>query len=334
MAETENFTPAVRGAHDICCTEYPPVEFLVPSLIPKSGLVLFAGASKVGKSWWILQLLLSLCTGQEFLGQPLTGEHTVLYLALEDSEARIKNRIGKMQIAETNNLRIATRWWHNAEGVSKLKTYISAHSETDLIAIDTKGVFGTGRTEESFQSDYDWMCGLKQLADEFRIAVILITHTRKLPPAEDEYESISGSTANMAAADTILLLKRRRQTFEGILYCTGRDFPEQTLPIMFDAETCTWHKADHVVQEVRTPERQRVVDIFRESGREMSPAEIAVLYGGTSKNVSNLLNQMYRESIVDHGSKRGYWKLAGKSSESFLSCAATEPYPDTEIMEA
>ena len=69
---------------------YEPLEkpsFVVDSLIP-TGLSLFCGSQKIGKSW--LMLKLCLCVSQ---GIPLwdmtTMEGDVLYLCLEDTFCRI-----------------------------------------------------------------------------------------------------------------------------------------------------------------------------------------------------------------------------------------------------
>ena len=70
---------------------YEPLEkpsFVVDSLIP-TGLSLFCGSQKIGKSW--LMLKLCLCVSQ---GIPLwdmtTMEGDVLYLCLEDTFCRIR----------------------------------------------------------------------------------------------------------------------------------------------------------------------------------------------------------------------------------------------------
>ena len=73
---------------------YEPLEkpsFVVDSLIP-TGLSLFCGSQKIGKSW--LMLKLCLCVSQ---GIPLwdmtTMEGDVLYLCLEDTFCRIQDRL-------------------------------------------------------------------------------------------------------------------------------------------------------------------------------------------------------------------------------------------------
>ena len=79
------------NAEDLQNRTYEPTHFLVDELIPE-GLLILAGAPKIGKSW--LALWLCLCVAQ---GQPLwnfaTTRGEVLYLSLEDSFQRIQTRL-------------------------------------------------------------------------------------------------------------------------------------------------------------------------------------------------------------------------------------------------
>ena len=63
--------------------------FLVEGLVPE-GVNMISGAPKVGKSWLMLDLALSIASGEPFLGQN-TAKCGVLYLCLEDTLKHIKN---------------------------------------------------------------------------------------------------------------------------------------------------------------------------------------------------------------------------------------------------
>ena len=69
---------------------YEPLEkpsFVVDSLIP-TGLSLFCGSQKIGKSWLMLKLCLCVSQGIPLWDMP-TMEGDVLYLCLEDTFCRI-----------------------------------------------------------------------------------------------------------------------------------------------------------------------------------------------------------------------------------------------------
>ena len=80
-----------RSCEEIMTTVYKPIEFFIDGLLAQ-GLYILAGAPKVGKSWLALDMCLSIAKGEKNLGLK-TSQGTALYLCLEDSYARIQNRL-------------------------------------------------------------------------------------------------------------------------------------------------------------------------------------------------------------------------------------------------
>ena len=56
---------------------------------------MFGGAPKVGKSWMVLLLALQVAKGEPLWNLP-TKQGTVLYLALEDSQSRLQDRLNRL----------------------------------------------------------------------------------------------------------------------------------------------------------------------------------------------------------------------------------------------
>ena len=74
--------------------ELPPVRFVVKDFLSQ-GLNILAGQAKVGKSWMMLDLCIKVAKGEKFFGFD-TEKSTVLYLCLEDSPNRIRDRMVKL----------------------------------------------------------------------------------------------------------------------------------------------------------------------------------------------------------------------------------------------
>lgn len=91
-----------KSCEEIMTTVYKPIEFVVDGLLAQ-GLYILAGAPKVGKSWLALDMCLSIAKGEKVLGQE-TAQGTALYLCLEDSYARIQNRLYEITDEPTENL--------------------------------------------------------------------------------------------------------------------------------------------------------------------------------------------------------------------------------------
>ena len=88
--------PRVISAAEFITIERPALSWVVPSYVPKPGLVLLLGEPKVGKSYLGLQLGLSVATGGPFLGQPTTAQ-PVLYLQFDTSETVWHQRLAALQ---------------------------------------------------------------------------------------------------------------------------------------------------------------------------------------------------------------------------------------------
>ena len=80
------------NAEDLQNRTYEPTPFLVDELIPE-GLHILAGAPKIGKSWLALWLCLCVAQGQA-LWNFATTQGEALYLSLEDSFQRSKDKVG------------------------------------------------------------------------------------------------------------------------------------------------------------------------------------------------------------------------------------------------
>ena len=76
---------AVIDGETLMDMKLPPTKFCVDTLLPQ-GLCILGGASKIGKSWWVLDLCVRIAKGEPMWDLKTTGG-TTLYLCLEDTRA-------------------------------------------------------------------------------------------------------------------------------------------------------------------------------------------------------------------------------------------------------
>lgn len=161
-------------------TAYQPKSQIVDNLL-SSGVYLFVGAPKVGKSFFMAQLGYHVSGGLS-LWEHLTHKGTVLYLALEDDYARLQKRLSRMfGMDSIDNFYFATRAKNLKEGLDgQLKNFVREHTDTKLIIIDTlQKIREVGGEKYSYASDYEIVTRLKKFADQHNICVLLVHHTRK-----------------------------------------------------------------------------------------------------------------------------------------------------------
>ena len=220
---------------------YEPLSFVVEDLLPQ-GLHLLAGAPKIGKSWLALWLCLQVAQG-ESLWNFATKPCEVLYLCLEDSFQRIQSRLLDLTEDAPPTLHFAVMSEQLHSGlVEQMEQFLREHPATGLVVIDTlQRIRAVGSEANPYASDYRDIGVLKALADQHRIAVLLIHHLRKLND-DDPMNMISGTTGLSGATDSNFVLRRsKRRENPATLYCTGRDIVYRELSLEFNNETHIWN---------------------------------------------------------------------------------------------
>lgn len=224
--------------------DIPPIRWIVENLIP-AGLNILASPPKYGKSWAVLDLGLSVTAGGRFLGYQ-TSPCEVLYLALEDSERRLKSRMIKLLAGKNApaGFHFATAAHDMDNGLfDELESFLKAHPKTGLIIIDTlQRVRGAVHGKEgAYAADYREVGGLKAFADGHGIAILLVHHLRKMADDSDPFNRISGTNGLMGAADTALVLtKEKRGDENATLSIVGRDVESSDTVLRFNKDACRW----------------------------------------------------------------------------------------------
>lgn len=232
------------SAQQLAKMTLPPMRYIVDEVIPM-GLGVLVAKPKIGKSWMILDLCLSVADGASFLGFQ-THKHGTLYLALEDGPTRMQTRIKKVleDKPAPSHMHIMFEAPRLDGGLlDQLESYLDEHPDIHLVCIDTLSKIKPKAKpfENAYDSDYDYLGILKKFADSRGICLLIVHHTRKGKNIDDAFDNINGSTGIMGAADfTIVLDKQNRMDDEASFILTGRDIEQQERIISFDKDRCKW----------------------------------------------------------------------------------------------
>lgn len=182
------------------------------------GLMLLAGAPKVGKSWYALNLL-----ARE------AQNHKALYLALEDTPRRLKERLWQLGLGYPPNLFLS----HDREDID-IDEFLEMHPDARMIVVDTLEQYEPGGFN-SYTTSVQSLNRLHKICENHPdLLIVVIHHTNKNGKG---FDKILGGTGITGSVDTLILVERDLMTGNVRLQITGRDIEQDTVDLHFQDGT-------------------------------------------------------------------------------------------------
>lgn len=319
------------SAAELLTIEFPEPKWAIPSILPE-GLTILAGKPKRGKSILSLNLALSIASGGKAFGKFDVEQGTVLCFALEDTARRLQHRIKQMLVSgekAPEKLILFNNCSRIGEGaIEEIGALIEKHSDVRLVIIDTLVKIRpvrNGGNSNIYTTDYQDVSGIKDLADEHGISIVLVHHVRKLE-ADDIMDTLSGSFGLTGAADGIIVLDRMTGLSDAFLYITGRDVEEEKYALNFQSDTLSWQYMGKACDVRSTDQQQLIVDVFKGAKTdEFSPKQIAEATGLKVSYVKNTFPKLKEAGIIK---KAGYGKYiyVGDTDD----CADSSDHDDSD----
>ena len=215
---------------------YKPLEhprMLIDGIL-SDGLAILSGDSKIGKSWMILWFCLKISRGEAIWGLP-TSKTDVIYLALEDKDWRIQQRMQDLIDVPPTNLHFGFSCGKlGAELEGQIKLALKEQPSTGLLFIDTLQMVRDNVSSKvnAYAQDYRDLSALKKIADDHNICIFLVHHNRKEHDGSNVFNDMTGSTGIAGVADTCMVLRKEdRFGNDAVLNITGRDIEEKRLKL-------------------------------------------------------------------------------------------------------
>jgi RecA-family ATPase len=295
----ESLLPRLKTftAAEILAMDFPPIPWIVPDYLPP-GLTFLYGKPKVGKSWMALQLALSVSTGGKVFSKDIQARR-VLYLALEDRERRLKDRMKKqnwpadpsvdyMFYDEFREMIGAL----NSGGGKRLLAYIDAQ-KFGLVIVDTFSRSIQGDQLDSTQM-VEAVGPLQQYALSRDIGLIFVDHMPKNTVIIDPIANLYGSVAKAGIMDTAWGIYKEQGKRGATLTITGRDVEEHTLKLVFEMDGYYWHCEGEAPEIEMTDRRQEILEYLKDQDQPTRLSRIAKDLGkdrgNTFKRLADLCN--------------------------------------------
>ena len=300
---------------DLINHQVKEINYLVDKIIPDTGLVIFAGNPKSGKTFFALQLALAIANGKSFLNYPTTKGFVSCHL-FEDNMDRLKRRLNFMstKLEEYDNVQINHQRISINDGlIEKMESELLLHHDIKLFIIDTlQDAKGSGGSGNAYENDQLRLAPLQSFAMKNKVVVFCIHHLKKSKKdMDDDIQRLSGSMAISGAADLIMQLKKERGKTSAELSIEGRDIEYQNLLIDFDGDTFEWINHGDYSQAKYSKEKNEILDFLdKNRSDEFPPKDIAKGLGKISKqeinNITRLLRKLLNAGDILQPSKGKY----------------------------
>lgn len=300
------FEPTAASMYDLMFEEFAPLRWVVADLIPE-GTILVAGKPKSGKSWFVLNAMLSAVLNERFLKAPVK-QCGGLYLALEDNARRMRSRMDILMAGHRDKLpalrafEYRCDWPPGMVGAVALDEYLTAHPDVKMVCVDVlKNIRprDDGRSRSSaYELDYEAIEPWKQVAAQHRVTLLIVHHTRKAQ-ADDVFDEVSGTLGINGVVDQMIVLKRViGDDGQATVHFRGRDLPEDK-ELGVELKAGWWELVGSAAQIGASEGRRGILNALRDAGKPMTVAEIAKAAGRVSRpSTSALLVSMHEAGLV------------------------------------
>ncbi len=287
--------------------DFPPLVTLADGVLFE-GLTLFSGKPKMGKSLLTLDIAAAMAAGGTALGTLAIQQGDVLYLALEDPEAAIQERLESLLHGRPN----LPLWYRpdwpamDAGGLDAIDGWLSEHPQAKLVVIDTFTAIAPSPDgkKSSYQADYDALKGLQRLAAAYPgLAIIANTHSRKAG-AEDVLDEISGTTGKSGGVDHVWVMRRQRGDQGAELHIQPRRAASSVRSLTFDQIRVAWTMGgDAEVVKLSQLKTDILAALAEDS---FWPKDLAEFLGANPHQVRRQLHELKKAGYIEAGSRGKY----------------------------
>jgi len=337
----KDFTPPdhwfFRDATDFDNWDVKEIEPIIEGLICKGNFVIVAAPSQTMKTLLSLYLCRHLIHGGELFDKfPVHPVKKILYLALEDPDRRLKDRLLDTDQEFTNKPEEGRLVFHFAPGLTVSGTEHFAYIEKlivdggfDCLFVDTyqKATPGVLSFDDIEQSKI--LHRLASLTRKHDLTLINLDHLRKFLNSNrkqtSSFDDIKGTGAKMQNADSVILLDLDRDTNELTLRCRSKEYDEEVGVILEVAkrsytEGLKFKYVGEVKDRISSSKqrgeenRQKVLEATPE-GDWIESATIAKETGLHINTVKKHLKSLVEDDLVDQGGENRWVRYSRIAQE-------------------
>lgn len=287
-------------------------QWCVEGIIP-AGLTLLVGKPKLGKSFFALEIAKAVALGRPAFGKHHATQGTAIFLALDDTRAEVQRRLKNSPDVDRNTPLLITGSAPpmQSDGTyPELEQLLIENPDTRLVVID---IFACVRPPTRsgaplYGQDYQSLLGLKRLAEDRNVAILVLHHERKMR-STDWIDHASGSTGLTGAADAVLALEATGEN-EGKLRGRGKSFEEFALALKRETDSGFWSIVGDAFDVYAGKSEAAVYELIVEERRPMKPKAVAHALSMPEGTARWVLKKLYEARRIERDRDGGYFQPA------------------------
>jgi hypothetical protein len=279
------------------------VEWLVNDILTSNELFLLAAPPRGGKSLFAMGLSKAVATGSKFLDRPVMSG-PVIYVNLEDSDAKIKERVEAQQWPAGIDV-----YWLDLFKLSQLHDLIELIEEIGprLVVLDTLTRIRSEGVSESSAEIGLVLEPLQECAKRNNTCILLVHHTKKINADEGDLleaaDSIRGSSAIRATCRGTLVIAPGKESYR-LVAENGNG--KHDLNVRLDVNTLEWTLLGKWAPTVNLDMKAKALDYLNKVG-QATCEDIAIATGGAPKSMHVALSRLVADGMI---AKRGNQRSA------------------------
>lgn len=290
---------------EILAVKFPPVEWIIPKILPV-GLTLLVGRPFSGKSFLALQIANAVNHGGMLFGEQ-ARKGKVLYIAAEDRNDQLQERMKAQRWIPTGNVDIFTAWQRFKKGgMEDLRKQLKGGDYT-LCVVDTLYKLLSGSKNEKDGEMEPVMSELHDMSKRGLVdAMLPLDHSNKLSVTQGEAgeASISGDTAKAGVADSFLMLWKKQGSKQMYFHAEGRMMRPLDLEIKFDEVTCAWQvlgKGELIASE---SVKGKVLSELKQNPN-LTQNDLILRLGKPQSLIARVLKQLVEDGLLERLPREG-----------------------------
>jgi hypothetical protein len=311
-----------RTAHPTALAATTPrLEWLVDGLFLKAGAGILGGAPKSCKSFFALDLAVSVASATPCAGSfPVPSAAPVVLLSAEDPPAVVVERLEALARGREIDLRtlplhvIVEHPVRLPDDLERLRATVLSHCPA-LLLLDP--LIRLHRADENSASEMSVILdGLRDLARSCHTAILLVHHSRKATTGGSLGTGLRGSSDLHAFGDSNLYLKRLSQEASLELKVEHRAAaapPPWKLRLMVGTDGARFQILDHDQVGAEDPNENRVLDLLRASSEPVAGAILRHKLAVRNQTLSQALSRLVAKRRIERRGKSG-WAMASTPS--------------------